>query len=63
MIYEPEYAIKNDDGIVWYHRPKISQKMGTSGGFNIELNSTVGKKQTVELLENLIETIKEIKVI
>ncbi len=56
LIYEPEYAIKNEDGTVFYHRPTIKKR--SNGNILIELEShQVGVKQTVQLLRNIIKTL------
>lgn len=52
-VYEPEYAIKNDDGTVFYHRPTIELR-SNSVKVKIENCPNVGMKQTKELLKNII---------
>jgi len=60
QIYELEFAIKNDDGSTFYHRPEL--KIKSNGMLEIikVTDYGIGQKQMILLLKKITKTLLEL---
>ncbi len=57
QIYELEFAIKNDDGLTFYHRPELKIKSNGTIEINRITDYGIGQKQMILLLKKITKAL------